>query len=78
MLQEWSLRILQVYAPNTEARYQPFLNEVNVALQKIISAASIVLLDDFNAHVGTDNEIWKGVIRRQGGSAINRNGRCLL
>ena len=55
-LQEQLLCILQVYAPNTETQYQPFLDEVGVALQKIISVESIVLLGNFNAHVGTDNK----------------------
>ena len=62
-----------MYAPNAEAQYQPFLDEVGVALQKVISAESIILLGDFNAHVGTDDKTWKGVIGRQGDSDINRN-----
>ena len=67
-----------MYTPNTEAQYQPFLDNVSVALQQVTSAESIVLLDDFNAHVGTDDKIWKGVIGKQGDSDINGNGRCLL
>ena len=49
------LCILQVYAPNAKAHYQPFLDEVGVALQKVTSAESIVLLVDFNVYVSTDN-----------------------
>ena len=66
-----------MYAPNDKTQYQPFLDEVGVALQKITCAEPIVLLGDFNAHVGTDDKTWKGVIRRQGDSNINRNERCL-
>ena len=77
-LQERSLCILHVYAPNTETQYQSFLNEVNVALQKVTSAKSIVLLGNFNAHVGIDDKTWKGVIRKQGDFDINKNRRCLL
>ena len=77
-LQEQSLCILQVYIPNAEAQYQPFLDELGVALQKVTSTESIVLLGDFNAHVGIDNKTWEGIIGRQGDSDINRNGRCLL
>ena len=76
-LQERSLCILQVYAPNAEAQYQSFLDEVDVALQKITSAESIVL-GDFNAHVSTDDMTWKDVIGRQGDSNINKNGKFLL
>ena len=67
-----------MYAPKAEAQHQPFLDEVGVALQKVTSPESIVLLGDFNAHVDTDNKTWKSVIKRQGDSDINRNGRCLL
>ena len=53
-LPERSMCILQVYAPNAETKYQPFLDKVCVALQKVPFSESIVLLDDFNPHVGTD------------------------
>ena len=76
-LQEGSLCILQVYAPNAKAQYQPFLDKVIVALQKITSAESIFLLGDFNVHVCTDAKTWKGVIGRQGDSDIDRNESCL-
>ena len=55
-LQEQSQCILQVYAPNAKAQYQPFLDEVGVTLQKVTSAESIFLLGDFNAHMGTDDK----------------------
>ena len=67
-----------MYASNAEAQYQLFLDELDVALQKVTSAESIVLLGDFNAHVGTDDKTWKSVFGRQGDSDINRNERCLL
>ena len=66
-----------MYTPNAETQYQLLLDEVDVALQKVISAESIVLLGNFNAHVDTENKTWKGVIKRQGDSDINRNGRFL-
>ena len=77
-LKEWSLCVLQVYAPNDETHYQPFLDEVGVALQRVTLAESIVLLSDFNAHVSTDDKTWKSVIERQGDFESKRNGRCLL
>ena len=77
-LQEQSLCSLQVYTPNAKTQYQPFLDKVGVALQKVTSAESIVPLGDFNAHVGTDNKTLKGVIRRQGDTDIIRNIRLLL
>ena len=55
-----------------------FFDAVGVALQKVTSTESFVLLSNFNAHLGTDDKTWKGVIRRQGDFNINRNGGCLL
>ena len=77
-LQERSLCILQVYAPNIKSQYEAFLEEVEVALGKATSSESLVLLGDFNAHVGIDNGTWKGVIGQHGDPDINKNGRCLL
>ena len=51
---------------------------MGVALQKVTFAELIVLLDDFNAHVITDNKTWKGFIGRKGDFDIKRNKRCLL
>ena len=55
-LQERSLCILQVYALNAKTQYQPFLDKLDVALQKVTSAESIVLLGDFNAYVSNDDK----------------------
>ena len=78
MLQERSLCILQVYAPNIESQYEAFLEKVEVALGKVTSSESLVLFSNFNAHVGIDNTTWKGVIEQHGDSDINKKGRCLL
>ena len=77
-LQERPLCILQVYAPNIESQYEAFLEEVEVALEKATSSESLVLLGDFNTHVGIDNATWKGVIGQHGAPDNNKNGRCLL
>ena len=75
-LQERSLCILQVYAPDMESQYEAFL-EVEVALGKATSLESLVLLGDFNAHVGVNNAAWKGVIGQHGDPDINKNGKCV-
>lgn len=69
--------IVQVYAPNHEAQYQPFLDELSTALD-VVGTDSFILLGDFNAHVGTDSLGWKGVIGRNGAPALNANGKMLL
>ena len=58
--------LLKVYAPNFTNEYETFWDEVNDALHRVSPTESTVLFGDFNGHVGTDNETWKGVIGRHG------------
>ena len=37
-----------------------------------------VLMGDFNAHVGTGTDTWKGVIGKHGVTGLSENGRYLL
>ena len=67
-----------MYAPNLKSQYEAFLEEVEVALGKASSLKFLVLLGDFNAHVGIDNATWKGVIGQHDGPDINKNEKCLL
>ena len=62
-LQKQSLYISRCAHYTLKHSYQP-LDEVGVPLQKVTSAESIILLGDFNAHMGTDDNTWKGVIGR--------------
>ena len=73
-----SLCLLQVYAPNASSEYQAFVDEVNDALLRVSAAESTVLMGDFNAHVGTDTDTWKGVIGKHRVTGLNKNGRYLL
>jgi len=71
-----SICLLQIYVPNAASEYQAFVNEVNDALLRVSPSKSTVLMGDFNAHIGTDKETWKGVIGRHGVPGLNE--RCLL
>ena len=39
---------------------------------------SVLLMGDFNAHVGVDDQTWKGVVGRNGDRDLNANGLKLL
>ena len=73
-----SLCLLQVYTANAVSEYQAFVDDVNDALQRVWYTESTILLGDFNVHIMTDKETWKGVISRHRDSAFNKNGRYLL
>ena len=77
-LQERFLCILQMYAHNIESQHEAFLEEVEVALVKATSSEFLVLLGDFDAHVGIDNATRKGVTGQHGDPEIYKNGKCLL
>ena len=72
------MALVQVYSPNTESEYVLFLDEVLGVMERIPGTDSIVLLGDFNAHVGKDAHTWKGVIGKNGDSDANAHGRLLL
>ena len=75
---DWLLCLLQVYAPNATSKYQAFVDEENDALFRVSPAESTVLMGDFNAHVGTDTDTWKGVIGKYGVTGPGENGMYLL
>ena len=67
------MNLNQVYAPILESEYKTFINEVKAVLALVPSSELIILMSNFNDHVGTDDLNWKGVIRRNGDSHLNPN-----
>jgi len=51
------------------------VEELRNVLQRIKLNESTILLGDFNAHVGHDTEMWKGVIDHHGDSEVNDKAR---
>ncbi|VDP28022.1 unnamed protein product [Soboliphyme baturini] len=51
-----SMTLVQVYAPKFEGEYETFLEEVQCTLSEVPNTESLILMGDFNAHVGVDAE----------------------
>ena len=73
-----SLCLLQVYVRNATSEHQAFVDEVNEAPLRVSATESTVLMGDFNAHVGTDIDMWKSVIGKHGVTGPQENGRYVL
>ncbi|GAA6085164.1 receptor-type tyrosine-protein phosphatase F-like, partial [Tachysurus ichikawai] len=73
-----SLTVICAYGPNGSVEYPTFLASLEGVLESAPTGDSVVLLGDFNAHVGSDSDTWRGVIGRNGPPDLNPCGVLLL
>ena len=72
------LTVICAYAPKSGSEYPPLLKSLEKVLESAPTGDSIILLGDFNAHVGNDSDTWRGVMGRNGLLNLNPSGVQLL
>ncbi|KAK3507796.1 hypothetical protein QTP70_000404 [Hemibagrus guttatus] len=74
----WGLTVVSAYGPNGSVEYPTFLETLQGVLEGALTGDSIVLLGDFNTHLGNVSDTWRGVIGRNGPPDLNPSGVLLL
>ena len=75
------VNIISAYAPTLDADPEVkdrFYDELSDVVSRIPSEEEMILLGDFNARVGRDNEAWSGSLGPHGVGNVNENGQRLL
>nr|VZI24606.1 unnamed protein product [Spirometra erinaceieuropaei] len=73
--------IISAYAPtitNPDAVIDKFYENLHALLVTVPKADKLIVLGDFNARVGTDHTVWRGVLGSHGLRGSNDNGLLLL
>ncbi|VDL95759.1 unnamed protein product [Schistocephalus solidus] len=73
--------IISTYAPpmkSSDAAKEKFYEELHTLLATVAKVDKLIVLGDFNAHVGTDHTAWQRVLGHDGLGSRNDNGLLLL
>ncbi|VDM02434.1 unnamed protein product [Schistocephalus solidus] len=63
---------------SSDAVKDKFYEELHALLATMPEADKLIVLDEFNARVGTDHVTWRGVLGPHGLAGLNDNGLLLL
>ena len=81
LTQDRHVTIISAYAPtmtNPEEVKDAFYEDLERVIQSTPRTDKLIILGDFNARVGTDNQTWEGIIGKNGMGKANSNGLRLL
>lgn len=56
---QWIRTVVCTYGPNSSSMYPPFLDSLEGVLESVPSKDFLILLGDFNTHVGNHSETWR-------------------
>ncbi|BHF74182.1 hypothetical protein SprV_0401726600 [Sparganum proliferum] len=73
--------IISIYAEkitSPDAARDKFYEDLHALLATVLMADKLIVLGDFNARVGTDHAVWRGVLGPHGLRGSNDNGLLLL
>ena len=76
-----SATLVSVYSPTLQADSavkEAFYGDLHTVITRIDPKEKLIVLGDFNARVGRDSQLWKGVLGKHGLGNCNDNGRMLL
>ena len=72
---------ISAYAPtmtSTEESNEQFYADLNSILCLVTVSDKLILLGDFNAHIGCNCSQWEGALGKHGVGKMNSNGLLLL
>ena len=81
LVQNRFLTLISVYAPtltSEDDEKASFYDLLNRTIQSVPRQDKLVILGDFNARVGRDHNLWKGILGHHGIGNCNSNGQLLL